>query len=94
MNMNEQKNLMDKLSGILIRCSWLTFALLLVWFAFYTLGGDAVYGMQARWFGLSRHDYALLSFGGMAFVKICAILFFLFPYVAVRLVLRAKGNKA
>lgn len=92
MNMDEQNNLPNSLSIILIRCFFLSFALLLLWFVFYLLAGDLVYSIHSKWFELSRHDYDLLFYYGMAFIKTCAILFFLFPYLAIRLVLR-KNEK-
>jgi len=88
MNKGELNHLLDRLSGILIRCFFLSFALLIVWFVFYVLAGDMGYNTHAQWFELSRHDYALVNYYGMAFVKISATLFFLFPYIAIRLVLR------
>lgn len=90
MNMEDQNNLWEKLSGILIRCFFLSLALLFFWFGFYVLGGDLGYTTHSKWFSLSRHDYDLLNYYGMAFVKICAILFFLFPHLSMRLVLRRK----
>ena len=87
MNKGELKYLLDKSASILIRCFFLSYALLIVWFFLYVLLGDAGYGTHAQWFELSRHDYALVNYYGMAFVKICAIIFFLFPYFAIRLVL-------
>jgi hypothetical protein len=88
MNHRELKHLLDRLAGILIRCFFLSYALLILWFFLYVLLGDLGYGTHAQWFELSRHDYALVNYYGMAFVKICAIIFFLFPYCAIKLVLR------
>jgi hypothetical protein len=89
MSRREWDNLLDRLSGILIRCFFLSLALLLFWFLFYVLGGgDLSYRINSRWSALSRHDYDLLNYYAMAFVKMCAILFFFFPYLAIRLVVR------
>jgi len=55
---------------------------------FFLIGGSAGYSLHSQWFELSRHDYDVLNYSGIAFTKICAIVFFLFPYIAVRLVLR------
>jgi phosphatidylglycerophosphate synthase len=91
MNRRELTQLLDRLAGILIRCFFFSWGLLVVWFLFYVLFGDFGYGTHAQWFAVSRHDYALVNYYGMAFVKICAISFFLFPYFAIKLVLR-KGR--
>jgi len=43
-------------------------------------------------FGLSGHDLNVIHYCGMAFVKLSVILFFLFPWLAIRTVLRnVKG---
>ena len=90
MNNGGLKHLLDRLAGIFIRCFFLSYALLILWFFLYALLGDLGYGTHAQWFELRRHDYALVNYYGMAFVKICAIIFFLFPYFAIKLVLRKK----
>lgn len=94
MNKKEQETLLEGLAAILIRCFFLAVAFLLLWFFLYVLGGgEWSYTMTAPWSALSRHDFDLLNYCAMAFVKMCAILFFLFPYLAIRLVLREKNKK-
>jgi hypothetical protein len=91
MNMKKQDALLDRLAGIFIRCFFLSFGLLLLWFFLYALGGgEWSYTIISHWSALSRHAYDLLNYCAMAFVKMCAILFFLFPYLSIRLVLRKK----
>jgi TRAP-type C4-dicarboxylate transport system permease small subunit len=93
MKKEEQINLMNNLAGILIRCFFLTFALLLLWFVFFLAAGDWGYNLHSQWFDLSRADYDLMFYYGMAFIKTCSFVFFLFPYIAIKLVLR-KNKKA
>jgi hypothetical protein len=91
MKRKEQVEQLESLAAILIRCFLLAVAFLLLWFFFYVLGGrEWSYTLIPHWSSLTRHDYDLLNYGAMAFVKMCAILFFLFPYLAIRLVLRKK----
>lgn len=94
MNKDEENNLLDLLSSILVRCLFFSFALLFLWGAIYFLGGDLIYGVHSKWFEMSRHEYDLLNYYGMAFTKIFAILFFLFPYLSIRLVLGKKKKDA
>ena len=42
-------------------------------------------------FGLSLNELSLIHYSGMAFVKLSVILFFLFPWLAIRLVLRKRA---
>ena len=90
MNGDEQNDFWDSLSGILLRGFFLSYALLLVWFLFYLLAGDFGSAISSQWFPVSRHDYDLVNYCGMAFVKMCALQFFLVPYLAVKLVSRKK----
>jgi len=94
MKRNEQDALLERLAAILIRCFFLSVVLLLLWFFFYVLGGgEWSYAVNSPWTTLSRHDYDLLNYSAMAFVKMCAILFFLFPYLSMRMVLEKKKKK-
>jgi len=90
MNMDEQDNLLHRVSDILLWWFLLSVALLLFWYIFYLVAGDWAYSLHATWFGISRHDFALINYCGMAFIKICAIVIFLFPYLSIKLVLRKR----
>jgi hypothetical protein len=95
MTREEQSYLLESMAGILIRCFFLSIALLLVWFVYYLIAGDWGFNISVKLYGLklNRNEYDLLVFYGMAFIKTCAFIFFLFPYVAIKLVLRANKNK-
>ena len=41
-------------------------------------------------FDLTTHEIEVIHYCGLALVKICVLLFFGFPYVAIRLVLRNR----
>jgi hypothetical protein len=90
---DEQIYLMENLAGIFIRCFLLIYALLLLWFISYLVGEDWGYNLTTQWFQVSKHEYDLLSYCGIAFVKICALIFFLCPYIAIKLVLRRQKIK-
>jgi hypothetical protein len=47
---------------------------------------------QGKWFGLTPHEIDVIHYCGMAFVKMCVLVFFLFPYIAIRLVLRKQAH--
>jgi hypothetical protein len=46
------------------------------------------YGIAGKLFGLALHEVDVINYCGMAVVKVAVVLFFLFPYIAIRLVLR------
>lgn len=91
--MNELSNWYDGLeiiSKVLIRSFAMGVILTLFWFCFFLLGGDMGYKMHSNLFQISRHEYDVMNYCGMAFVKACNFIFFLFPYIAIKLVLKRK----
>jgi len=93
MTKDEQNYLLENFAGIFIRCFFISYALLLIWFVFCLVGGDWGYDLTSQWFKVSKHEYDLVCYYGIAFMKICALTFFLFPYIAIKMVLR-KNKKS
>jgi len=79
---------MDAAAGILIRCFLGGALLLVVWFAAYAAAGDWIYQIHSRWFQIPRQTFDAIHYAGMALTKIAIVLFFLLPWIAVRLVSR------
>ena len=90
MNADEMSNGLDVVAEILLRCFLFSLALLIVWFVSYVAGGDWIYSIHSKSFDLSKHEFAMMNYYGMALVKLCAIVFFLLPYGAIKLMLRKK----
>ena len=91
--MTESKNvdeLFDTLAKILLRCFVLGYFLLLLWFVVYLCGGDVIYDIGGKPFSLTPHEWDMTNYCGMTIVKGVVVLFFLCPYVAIRLVLRKR----
>ncbi len=81
----------DTLAKVLLRCWIFGFVLLFIWFGAFMSG--AVYKLHRRLMDLSNHDLDVIHYCGMAFAKLCVILFFFFPWLAIRMVLRkAKAS--
>jgi hypothetical protein len=72
---------------ILIWCALLSAAVLLLWFGMLVFAGDWVYRVHSQFFPLTREHFAFVHYGGMALFKGAAILLFLVPYLAIRIVL-------
>jgi hypothetical protein len=83
----------DTAAKVLLRCTVFGFVFILLWFMLYMLAPGPMYD-QGKWFGLSPHEIDLMHYGGMAFVKMCVLVFFLFPYLSIRLVLRGKSTQS
>ena len=86
-DLSKTNELFDAIAKVLLRCFVLGFLLLLLWAACYMFLSGPIYA-QGQWFGLSPHEVDVIHYCGMAFVKMCVLLFFLFPYIAIRLVLK------
>ena len=76
-------------ASVLIRCFFLAVGVLVFWFVFYLLGGDLAYSIHSTMFDISRHEFAMMNYYGMAFVKVVSFLFFLIPWAAIRIVIRS-----
>ncbi len=90
-NFNATRELLEAIAKVLLRGAVLGFLLLLIWFALYMIAPGMMY-TQAKWFGLTAHEVDLIHYCGIAFTKICVLLFFVFPYISIRLVLRNKTS--
>jgi hypothetical protein len=84
---------LELLSAILLRCFAIGVAVVLLWFFFFLIGGDAIYAIHGKWFSISRPGFDLLNYYGMAFIKVCNFMLFLVPYLAIRMVLKGKKEK-
>jgi ABC-type transport system involved in cytochrome c biogenesis permease subunit len=82
---------LDVIAGILLRCFLGGIALLTVWFFCFVLAGDCIYQLHSRWFAIPRQAFDTLHYALMAATKITLILFFLLPWIAIRIVSKRKG---
>lgn len=90
-NVNE---LLETSAQILIRCFLMGFAVLWFWFLSMIFAADLVYQIQTAWFNISLEQFHLVSYTGMLAVKMVSFFFFLFPYIAIRLVLKKQDRSS
>ena len=67
-------------------CTLINYGVLLVWFLVFILARDFTQRLHGRWFQLSRQQFDVIHYAGMAVFKLGIILFNLVPYVALRIV--------
>jgi hypothetical protein len=70
----------------LLWCTVINYGVLLVWFLVFLLAHDWMYGFHGQWFHLSREQFDIIHYAGMALYKIGILLFNLVPYIALRIV--------
>lgn len=78
--------IVETIRDVLAWCSVINFALLLLWFVGFLLARDWLYRVHGKWFTLSVEKFDAIHYAGMAFFKICILLFNLVPYLAFRIV--------
>jgi len=84
----ETRNLLDAVARVLIRCFLFCLIVLLWWAAMYLILGDLVHDIHSTMFELSWHEFVLVNYCGLGLLKILSSVLFLFPWIAIRLVLR------
>ena len=80
---------LEMVGKVLLWCIVINYSVLLVWWLFFLLAHDWMYGLHGLWFHLAREQFDALHYAGMALYKIGILLFNLVPSIALRLVGRA-----
>jgi len=81
---------LDAIANILLRCFVITVAaMLFIWLVVFMLG-DVIYSIYSQLIEISRKEFDLFFLYTMAFMKSVNLLFFLFPFVAIKWYLRGK----
>jgi hypothetical protein len=76
----------ESLLGVLGWCCVINYFFLLVWWLYFMVGGDWMYGLHNRWFAMSRERFNATHYSLMGTLKILVLVFNLAPYLALRIV--------
>ena len=76
----------DAIKTLLLYSLAFNYAILMIWFAAFSLAHDRLYRLHSRWFRLSPETFDALHYASMAFYKIGIIMLNLAPLVAFWLV--------
>ncbi len=79
--------LLEAVAAVLFYCWIFGFLLLLAWLAIFRLARSFVQRFHGGMFGLSEHELDVIFYCGMGLLKLAVILFFFFPWLAIRMVL-------
>lgn len=60
--------------------------LLFWWGLIIVFAHDWTYRVHSKWFYLSKERFDAIHYGGMAFYKLSIILFYVAPYLALRII--------
>jgi hypothetical protein len=83
-------DLLEVIAKILLRCWIFGFILLLFWWGAVTIAGDLVFGVHGDMFGLTRSQLIVIHYCGMGLTKLAVSLFFLIPWISIRMVLKKR----
>ena len=89
---NQVTDFFDTLAKVLLRTWIFGYVVLLAWVGIVLFAKEPFYSLLSNWYGLSSHELDLTNYCGIALLKLLVIVFFLLPWLAIRLVLR--GRKA
>jgi hypothetical protein len=90
-NLTDTHEFFRTLARVLLRCWIFGFVLLFIWFAAIFLGGDLVHRFHGDLFELSKRDLNVIGYCGLGLLKLVVLMFFFFPWLAIRLVLRTAS---
>ncbi len=77
----------ETIRDILAWCSVINVALLFWWIMFFTFAHNWLYKLHSKWFRLSIETFDSIHYAGMAFFKLCLLVFNIVPYLAIRIIL-------
>jgi hypothetical protein len=87
--MTDTNDFLDAVSRVLWRCFFISALFLFLWAGLFFWAKGPM-ELQCAMFGLTPHECAVLHYGGMGLFKFFLLIFYLFPYIAIRLVLRKR----
>ncbi|MFH2093397.1 MAG: DUF6868 family protein [Pseudomonadota bacterium] len=89
--MNESNSVnvvLEKIAQILIRCFVMGLFVLCFWLISVLSAGNLAHKVQSAIIPISIEHFHLINYAGMLAIKAFLLVFFLLPYIAIRLVLR------
>jgi hypothetical protein len=98
-NLNNTNEMLGVIGQVLIRCFVMGIFVLLFWLGALALGGDLAYSVHAKIVPISREQFYVIHYreqfyvihyAGGLMTKAAVFFLFLFPYIAIRLVIRKR----
>lgn len=89
----ETTEFFNTLAKVLLRCWVFGFVVLFFWLGVILSASDLVHRLHGNMFGLSKHELELAFYCGMGLLKLLVLIFFFFPWLAIKLVLSGEKSK-
>ncbi|MGD9036431.1 MAG: hypothetical protein PVF10_07740 [Syntrophobacterales bacterium] len=89
---NNANEMLEVTGKVLIRCFVMGLFVLFFWLGALMLAGDLAYSVHARIVPITREQFYVINYVGELMTKATVFILFLFPYIAIRLVIRKRSN--
>ncbi|MDP8246452.1 MAG: hypothetical protein P9L94_20390 [Candidatus Hinthialibacter antarcticus] len=87
----DSKAALQLTASVLFWCTVIGFGILLIWFGFILIGFmDFAYSIHSQFGSFSRQQFDIMMYMGLMFWKMAVMLFFLLPYISIKIVLRKQ----
>jgi len=83
---------LEVIAKVLIRCVVMIAIVLVFWWGSLAVMGDLAYRAHTVFMPVSRAEFNAIHYAGLVMTKAAMGVFFLIPYVAIRLVLRQRSR--
>jgi len=90
--LDSTRDFFETLANVLLRCWIIGFLLLLFSTVVLLLTGDIIDRIHGRMFGLSPHELDLIIYCGLGLFKLCLLVLFFFPWLAIKSVLKKSAS--
>ena len=95
MNTAQESNTqLEIIARLLIRCFLMGIALIILWFLLFLFGGELIFRIHSSMFAITKPQFDMMMYAGMMFTKVFVFVVFLFPYLAIRMVLSKKYKES
>ena len=92
-NSNDTDQMLEVTGQVLLRCVIMGILALLIWWVALLFAGDLAYRVHSSFISITRQQFNLIHYAGMLTTKAIISLLFLFPYIAIRLVIRKRAQQ-
>ena len=89
-NSSNADEMLEVTSQVLIRCVVMGIVSLFIWWGALAFMGDLAYSVHSKFIPITRPQFDVMHYAGMLTTKAVVSLLFLFPYIAIRLVIRKR----
>jgi len=87
---NSANEMLEMTGEVLLRCFIMGVIVLFIWWGALALAGDLTYSVHNKIAPMSHQQFDVIHYVGMLMTKVMIFVLFLFPYIAIRLVLKKR----